>query len=112
MTFSSTRTNFETRRRRLLLHAALFVAGLSIFSLDCFAQAENIPPVATRPTVDKPLTSDERAELLKLIRSLQERLDRLEAAQAGATTPASVPTASPVTPTSNSSLQPTIEPTP
>ena len=31
---------------------------------------------------DRPLSSDERTELLQLIRSLQERLDKLEAAQA------------------------------
>ena len=112
MTFSSSRTNFETRRRRSMLHAALFIASVLIPSLDCFAQAENLPPVASRPTVDKPLTSDERAELLKLIRSLQERLDKLEAAQAGTTTPATVPTVNPPTPVPNTSLQPTPTPTP
>ena len=112
MTFSSSRTNFETRRRRSMLHAALFIASVLIPSLDCFAQAENLPPVASRPTVDKPLTSDERAELLKLIRSLQERLDKLEAAQAGTTTPATVPTVNPPTPVPNTSLQPTPSPTP
>ncbi len=95
-----------------MLHAALFIASVLIPSLDCFAQAENLPPVASRPTVEKPLTSDERAELLKLIRSLQERLDKLEAAQPATTTPATMPTANPPTPVPNTSLQPTPEPTP
>ena len=77
-----------------------------ICSSDGLAQAENLPPVTTKPAADKPLTSDERAELLKLIRSLQERLDKLEAAQAA---PASATSATP-----NPALQPTpaLAPTP
>jgi hypothetical protein len=56
---------------------ALLVMILLVFSPVCFAQ--------TGPPVDqKPLTPNEREELLKLIRSLQERVDKLEAAQ-GAT---------------------------
>src|SRR5215213_2218704 len=62
---------------------ALLIKILLIFSMVCFAQTNNIPPAATKPVVDQPLSSDERAELLKLIRSLQERVEKLEGAQAG-----------------------------
>ena len=67
-----------------MLCAALLLGAVFDFNPKCFAQAENIPPVASKPLTDKPLTSDERAELLKLIRSLQERVEKLEAAQASA----------------------------
>src|SRR5919205_2401509 len=71
-----------TRRSSIGLRAALLVKILLVANLVCLAQTENIPPTATKPTVDnKPLTSDERAELLKLIRSLQQRVEKLEAAQ-------------------------------
>src|SRR5689334_21236311 len=113
MTFSSSRTNYPTQRRRLLLYATLFIGSVLIASLDCFAQAENLPPVTSRPTVDKPLTSDERVELLKLIRSLQERLDKLEAAQASKEpAPVVVPTPVISNPSPTPSLQPVPEPTP
>src|SRR5690349_2181890 len=60
-----------------MLRAALLIGSLLVFNNLCHAQTE-IP----QPSPDKSLTSSERDELLKLIRSLQERLDRLEAAQA------------------------------
>src|SRR6185369_11312096 len=62
--------------------AELLIGVVLIFSFEVFAQAENIPPTASKPISDRPLTSEERAELLKIIRNLQERVDKLEAAQA------------------------------
>ncbi|HZN05297.1 MAG TPA: hypothetical protein VFB65_00870, partial [Pyrinomonadaceae bacterium] len=79
MTFANHRTMGATQRRLLTLRAALLIGCLLLLKLICFAQ-------------DKPLTSGERDELLKLIRSLQERIDKLEAAQAE---PASAPAATP-----------------
>ena len=79
MTFSIYRTVGATQRRRLTLRVASLVACLFVIKLLCFAQ-------------DKPLTSSERDELMKLIRSLQARIDKLEASQAQ---PAQVPAASP-----------------
>lgn len=105
-TRSTTPRSDSATRRWLLLHAALLIG---IFNVLCFAQAENIPPVAPKPVPDKPLTSDERAELMKLIRSLQERLDKLEAAQAG-TTPASPVVATPTSP--NATPSPSLQPEP
>src|SRR5215213_11850990 len=63
---------------------ALLIKILLVVGMVSFAQTNNTPPAATKSSVDnKPLTSDERAELLKLIRSLQERVEKLEAGQAG-----------------------------
>ena len=67
-------------RRHLALRVALLAQIVLALSLVCLAQTENTP-ASSKPLGDKPLTSDERAELLKLIRSLQERVDKLEAAQ-------------------------------
>src|SRR5215204_1221516 len=73
-----------TRRCSIGLRTALLIKILLVFSMVSFAQADNTPPAATKSSVDnKPLTSDERAELLKLIRSLQERVEKLEGGQAG-----------------------------
>ncbi len=74
-------SNPATRRWGLALRAVLLVQILLSLSVVCLAQTENAP-VSPKPSDGKPLTSDERAELLKLIRSLQERVDKLEAAQA------------------------------
>src|SRR5215212_1362565 len=66
------------------LRGALLIKILLVVSMVSFAQTDNTPPAATKSSVDnKPLTSDERAELLKLIRSLQERVEKLEAGQVG-----------------------------
>src|SRR5512145_2769002 len=80
-----------TRRRNLILRTALLLKLVLIFNVVCFAQS------------DKPaLTQDERAELLKLIRDLQQRIEKLEAAQPVAITaattaaPSDTPVASPV----------------
>ncbi|HKG98848.1 MAG TPA: hypothetical protein VKA97_13585, partial [Pyrinomonadaceae bacterium] len=62
----------------------MLIKLLLVVNLVCLAQTENKPPAVNTSSVDnKPLTSDERAELLKLIRSLQERVEKLEAAEAG-----------------------------
>src|SRR5690349_4976395 len=89
MTFTRSYTEFATRRRGLMLRAALLTAILFVLSLNCVAQTDSATATPVKPPVEKPaadtkpLTADERAELLKLIRSLQERVDKLEAAQAG-----------------------------
>ena len=70
MTFSIYRARVATQRRRFTARAALLIGCLLVLKMVCFAQA------------DKPLTSAERDELMKLIRSLQERIDKLESAQA------------------------------
>jgi len=90
MTQSFSRAFVVTRRRGLFVRAALLMKVFLVLNLTCFAQAENNAPAAPKPAVDnktlkpvdnKPLTADEREELLKLIRSLQERVEKLEAAQ-------------------------------
>ena len=83
-----------TRRRSLLLRVALLLKFILLLNLVCFAQTES-NPAAQKPPAGKPLTSGEHEELLKLIRSLQERLDKLEAAQASAPAPAQQPSPSP-----------------
>jgi hypothetical protein len=65
------------------LRAALLGGIWLICCQICYSQAETTPPSAQSSTV-KPVSSDEREELLKLIRSLQERVEKLEAAQAAA----------------------------
>ena len=105
-THSTPSRSHSATRRRLLLPAALLIGICNVL---CFAQAENIPPVGPKPVADKPLTSDERAALMKLIRSLQERVDKLEAAQA-ATTPASQAVGTPTAP--NATPSPLLPPEP
>src|SRR5215204_4067668 len=105
-----------TRRCSIGLRTALLIKILLVFSMVSFAQADNTPPAATKSSVDnKPLTSDERAELLKLIRSLQERVEKLEAGQSNSEKPGSEkPGAdkSLVLTTSTEPPAPTPEPTP
>ncbi|HEX6047044.1 MAG TPA: hypothetical protein VFZ22_21325 [Pyrinomonadaceae bacterium] len=102
MTFSFYRVRVATQRRRVMARAALLISCLLVLKIVCFAQAENLPPLANKPHPEKPLTADERAELFKLIRSLQERIEKLEAARAAdgpsapAVTPAPVPSTSPL----------------
>lgn len=72
-----------TGRRALMLRCVLLAKVFLALNLICFAQAETTPAGPAKPQAsDKPLTSDERDELLKLIRSLQQRIEKLEAAQA------------------------------
>src|SRR5829696_3607203 len=106
-----------TRRYSIGLRTALLIKILLVMSMVSFAQTDNTPPAATKSSsVDnKPLTSDERAELLKLIRSLQERVEKLEGAQANSEKPGSekpgadkslVPSASTESPAPTPSEQP------
>lgn len=78
------------RLRRLLLQAAAQIGISLIINSMCFGQTpkgdEKLSGSASGTVpgsaADKaPLADDERAELLKLIHSLQERVERLEAAQ-------------------------------
>ena len=85
--------SFVTRRCGLLLRAALLV---TIVQGVCFGQAENLPPIAEKPGAAK-TPADERAELLKLIKSLQERVEKLEAAQPAGTVTPVTPGATPET---------------
>jgi hypothetical protein len=96
MTCASSWTNFATRRCSLVLRAALLIPIVLVLNVICSAQTDNAAASPVKSTVEnkqstgdnKPLTADERAELLKLIRSLQERVDKLEAAQAATEKPA------------------------
>lgn len=79
------RTNKASWPDRLMLRAVLLVAGLLSLSVAGYAQDPNEKkkPATSKPVNDQnPITSDERAELWKLIRSLQERVEKLEAAKA------------------------------
>src|SRR6201999_2609968 len=67
------------QRCRGALRTALLVMILFALAVVCIAQTDNAP--VPKPVGDKPLTADERSEMLKLIRSLQERVEKLEAAQ-------------------------------
>ncbi len=87
MTSTPSQTSLATRRRGLLLRAALLVVTVLITNVVCAGQAENLPPIASKPTAAK-TPADERAELLKLIKSLQERVEKLEAAQTANGAPA------------------------
>jgi hypothetical protein len=81
MTLTPSRIQRARRRYGIGLRAAVLIKILLVVNLVCFAQTENTPPATPKPSMDnKPLKSDERAELLKLIRNLQERLEKLEAA--------------------------------
>ena len=91
-------------RRHLALRVALLVQIILALSMVCLAQTEN-PPASSKPAGDKPLTADERAELLKLIKSLQERVDKLEAAQ-GAQPPAAQAPSSSSTPSAETKFDP------
>ena len=82
----------KTTRRHLPKRAGLLVAIGLFCSLVSFAQgpADNLNAPITNPNPKPapsavPVTTDERAELLRLIKGLQERLEKLEAAQATST---------------------------
>ena len=83
MTLGVSRNTTARRFNSLTLRAALLVANLLLVSAAHYAQSSNDKAPASGPATDQnPLTSDERAELLKLIHSLQQRIEKLEAAQA------------------------------
>src|ERR1043166_7756654 len=96
------RRNTASRYRIWTLHAAVLLACLCVKSI-CFAQEANSTPAAQaggpKSDQDKPLTQSEREELLKLIRSLQERIDKLEGAQATTASTSLKPTTTAPVPT-------------
>ena len=104
----------QPRLRLLLLHGAMLLASVLMLKSMCYGQTATTtnkptgaaPAPATDPDPSKaPLTQDERAELLKLIRSLQERVEKLEAAQATASAPGTQPT-SPSSPQTSQETKP------
>jgi hypothetical protein len=85
MTLSCRRSYGQTRHDYLMRAGLLAAIGL-LYSLVCIGQGsietDNAPLANPKPTPNGgSITPDERAELLKLIKSLQDRLDKLEAAQ-------------------------------
>ena len=85
-----TRKSLATRLGSALLSAVLLTGFLSMGQVVCFAQIESNQQ---KPAGDKPLTAGERDELLKIIRSLQERVAKLEATQAAAPSATAQPSA-------------------
>src|SRR5262252_5072293 len=91
----------RVRSYQLLLHTALLLGITLVIKSTCYGQGPSpVAPTsdpASKSQPDKPLTSSERDELLKIIRNLQERVDKLEAAQASvkgaAPEPSTQPTA-------------------
>ena len=104
MMSTSSQDQVATRRRGFTLRAALLAGTVLIMSSVCVAQSETLPPIAAKPAPVKTLPPDERAELLKIIRTLEERVEKLEAKQAGtnapeaATVPAPTPETTPAVP--------------
>jgi hypothetical protein len=88
MTLTLSRKMKAMPRRNSLLRWALLIGIVSLLKSSAFGQTSAPSDSGTneifKPRSDKPLTSSERDELLKLIRSLQERVEKLEAAQASA----------------------------
>ena len=92
MVLTLSRMHGAGRRCSIGLRAALFSAVLVAFQTMAIAQTqgpsapatpENGPAPATKPTPESaPVSDTERAELLKLIKGLQERVEKLEAARA------------------------------
>jgi hypothetical protein len=83
MTPSLSRNTTARRPNNLTLRVALLVANLLIMSTASFAQSPTEQaPASVAPSDHSSLANDERAELLKLIRSLQQRVEKLEAAKA------------------------------
>ena len=75
--------------------AALVIIFLTSLALGQGPSTENGPTPAANPPAEKaPLGDEERAELLKLIKDLQDRVKKLEAVQAS--TPNAAPTSVPV----------------
>jgi hypothetical protein len=100
------RASIATRRRSYVLRAALPVVLALIVCSVVAGQSRtsntSVPDPTAKPASDSPakpasdpvpITTDERTELLKLIKSLQDRLDKLEAGQATKTEEPSVKSA-------------------
>ena len=89
------------QRYMITWRVALLMSSLVVLKLIAGAQtpgpsSSTTPEKGTNGSVEKtPLSDVERTELLKLIKNLQERVDKLEAAQAATAnaSPASVPVA-------------------
>src|SRR6266576_6616034 len=90
MTDRSSRIGTAPQPLKVLNQAAVLICFLLVFSTVAFAQtpatkneSPNSPPADTRKSTEAkaPLAEDERTELLQLIRKLQERVDKLEAAK-------------------------------
>jgi len=97
MVFTLSQIRGVKRRCSIGLRAALLIVLLASLALGQTQgpSTENGPtPVANPPVEKAPLSDEERAELLKLIKDLQDRVKKLEAAQAS--TPNTAPTSVPV----------------
>src|ERR1044072_2455630 len=124
MTQTPSQMRIVKRRYAITWRAALLMSSLVVLKLIAGAQtpgpsSSTTPEKGTNGSVEKtPVGDAERAELLKLIKSLQERVEKLEAAQAATTNaaPASVPvaTSTPVeAPSPEAAASPeAVEPTP
>src|ERR1044072_5560954 len=99
MTQTPSQMRIVKRRYAITWRAALLMSCLMVLKLVAGAQtpgpsSSTTPEKGTNGPVEKaPLTDVERAELLKLIKSLQERVDKLEAAQDANASPVSAPVA-------------------
>lgn len=98
MTRLLSQTSIATRRRSYMLRAALLVVSALVSCREGAGQDRtlntNLPdPRAKSASDPAPITADERTELLKLINSLQDRLEKLEAGQASKTEEPSVSSA-------------------
>jgi hypothetical protein len=98
MKISVCRLSRKTRRRTSVRVGLLIAFGL-VSSLIGYAQGPAAPDSPTlsntKVSSSSAITPDERAELLTLIKILQERLDKLEAAQPPIAKPATEPAANP-----------------
>ena len=107
MTRLLSQTSIATRRHSYMLRAALLVISVLVSCREGSGQDRTLntdlpDPPAKRASDPAPITADERTELLKLIKSLQDRLDKLEAGQASKTEEAAVK--SPVPSATNETL--------
>jgi hypothetical protein len=83
MIWTSSHHRTGSWRLGLMSRAAFLVAVVLIVSAQGLAQNPSEKGPTAKPASDQPpLTNDERTELLKLIHSLQERVEKLEAARA------------------------------
>src|SRR5262245_44052983 len=98
---------------RSMSRGSMLIGVILMGNALCFAQSTSPTETGSAPGTQpgtqstsnqNPLTNDERAELLKLIRTLQERVDRLEAAQAAKPTSAAQP--KPLTPAQSLEAKP------
>src|SRR5204863_8607426 len=87
-------SRMQQASRRGTLRAAMLFCAIGLAAVPALAQ--NPAPASQTPSATpQPLSSDERAEMLKLIRELQERVAKLEAAQSGTAPQTPAPSPSP-----------------